>query len=98
MEVIVAKFGGSSLCDSNQFKKVKDIVLSDDRRCYIVPSAPGKRSKGDYKITDLLYLCHQHVKKSLPFDELFKLIEERYIILCSELNLSIDISKYLSRT
>ena len=95
MEVIVAKFGGSSLSDSRQFKKVKDIVLSDDRRAYVVPSAPGKRNKGDYKITDLLYLCHEHVEKSLPFDELFKLIEERYTILCSELKLSIDMLKYL---
>lgn len=95
MEVIVAKFGGSSVCDSKQFQKVKDIVLSDVRRRYVVPSAPGKRNKGDYKITDLLYLCHEHVKKSLPFDELFKLIEERYTVLCSELKLSIDMSKYL---
>ena len=63
MQVIVTKFGGSSLCDSHQFQKVKDIVLSDTRRCYVIPSAPGKRSKSDYKITDLLYLCHQHVKK-----------------------------------
>ena len=89
MEIIVSKFGGSSLCDSEQFKKVKDIVLSDVRRVYIVPSAPGKRIKGDYKITDLLYLCHEHVEKSLPFNELFKLIEERYSILCSELKISI---------
>lgn len=96
MEIIVSKFGGSSLCDSGQFKKVKDIVLSDSRRVYVVPSAPGKRYKGDYKITDLLYLCHEHVEKSLPFNELFKLIEERYSILCSELKLSLDIIKYLS--
>lgn len=95
MEIIVAKFGGSSLCDSQQFQKVKDIVLSDVRRCYVVPSAPGKRDKGDYKITDLLYLCNEHVKKSLPFDELFKLIKERYTVLCCELNLSIDILKHL---
>ena len=95
MEVIVSKFGGSSLCDSIQFQKVKEIVLADDRRCFVVPSAPGKRGKGDYKITDLLYLCQQHVKKSLPFDELLKLIEERYTTLCSELKLSIDMSKYL---
>lgn len=95
MQVVVTKFGGSSLCDSNQFQKVKDIVLSDERRCYVIPSAPGKRSKSDYKITDLLYLCHQHVKKSLPFDELFKLIEERYILLCSELKLSINMLEYL---
>ncbi|MFT5872171.1 MAG: aspartate kinase [Clostridium sp.] len=97
MEVIVAKFGGSSLSDSHQFKKVRDIVLSDERRCYVVPSAPGKRHKGDYKITDLLYLCQEHVEKSLPFDELFELIKERYTTLCSELNVSIDMLKYLTQ-
>jgi len=95
MEVIVAKFGGSSLSDSQQFKKVKNIVLSDVRRAYVIPSAPGKRNKGDYKITDLLYLCHEHVEKSLPFNELFKLIEERYTLLCSELKVTIDILKHL---
>jgi len=95
MEVIVTKFGGSSLSDSTQFQKVKDIVLADDRRCYVTASAPGKRNKSDYKVTDLLYLCYEHIEKSLPFDELFKLIEERYIVMCSELKLSINISKYL---
>ena len=28
-EIIVAKFGGSSLSDSKQFKKVKDIVAEN---------------------------------------------------------------------
>ena len=30
--MIVAKFGGSSLADGNQFKKVKNIVLADSER------------------------------------------------------------------
>lgn len=94
-EVIVAKFGGSSLSDSSQFKKVKDIVLADERRKFIVPSAPGKRSSNDYKITDLLYLCHEHVRSSVPFDEIFRLIESRYTDLCKELGLSVDICSHL---
>ncbi len=50
-----AKFGGSSLSDAEQFKKVAAIVKADDDRRFIVVSAPGKRFSGDDKITDLLY-------------------------------------------
>ncbi len=50
----VAKFGGSSLADANQMKKVVDIVLSDSDRRIVVVSAPGKRYKSDVKVTDLL--------------------------------------------
>ena len=53
----VVKFGGSSLADANQFKKVAAIIKSDDKRKYVVPSAPGKRFSDDIKITDMLYKC-----------------------------------------
>ncbi|MFT9497074.1 aspartate kinase [Anaerosolibacter sp.] len=94
-EVIVAKFGGSSLADSKQFLKVKNIVLSDNRRRYVVPSAPGKRSREDHKITDLLYLCHQHVAQRLPFDEVYSIIEKRYLDICTELGVSLDMKAIL---
>ncbi len=58
----VCKFGGSSLASGEQFKKVKDIVKGDETRCVVVVSAPGRRFEGDSKITDLLYLCHAHLK------------------------------------
>ncbi len=51
---IVAKFGGSSLSSAEQFKKVKQIIESDNSRNCIVVSAPGKRFSGDTKVTDLL--------------------------------------------
>ena len=63
MGIKVAKFGGSSLADAAQFKKVKQILLSDPDRRFAVPSAPGKRFKDDTKITDLLYQCYQKVEK-----------------------------------
>jgi len=55
----VCKFGGSSLADAGQIRKVCDIVLSDRDRRIIVVSAPGKRSSGDTKVTDLLIRCAQ---------------------------------------
>ena len=52
----VAKFGGSSLANANQIKKVLDIILSDNERRIIVVSAPWKRLKEDIKVTDLLII------------------------------------------
>lgn len=92
---IIAKFGGSSLATSEQFKKVKKIVEENKLRKYIVPSAPGKRHSKDYKITDILYLCHAHVKHGISFDDVFSLIEERYINLKDELSVNVDIKEHL---
>ena len=52
---IVVKFGGSSLASAEQFKKVGKIIKKDEARKYVIPSAPGKRTPDDTKVTDLLY-------------------------------------------
>ncbi|MBC2581458.1 aspartate kinase [Clostridium sp. DJ247] len=93
--IIVAKFGGSSLASSEQFRKVKAIVLDDEKRRYVVPSAPGKRFSKDYKITDLLYLCHAHAQNGISIEDVFKHIEERYVELARELEVRIDIKQHL---
>ena len=36
-----AKFGGSSLSDGGQFKKVAAILAADEARRFVVVSAPG---------------------------------------------------------
>lgn len=87
----VAKFGGTSMADATQFKKVHDIINSDEERKFVVVSAPGKRFKEDNKITDLLYLTHAHTKFSVPYTPVFKIIEERFNSIKEELNLSIDL-------
>ena len=53
----VVKFGGSSLASAEQFRKVGEIIRSDEGRRYVVPSAPGKRYSDDIKVTDMLYDC-----------------------------------------
>src|SRR3989344_3256636 len=77
-DVIVAKFGGTSVADAGQIEKVRKIIESDARRKIIVVSAPGKRFPKDQKITDLLLLCHQHIEQGIPFDDVFHLITRRY--------------------
>ena len=53
----VCKFGGSSVASAEQILKVLDIVRLDADRRVVVVSAPGKRSKEDTKVTDLLIAC-----------------------------------------
>ncbi len=93
--VIVTKFGGSSLADSNQFIKVKDIIDGDKRRRYVVPSAPGKTDKDDHKITDLLYMCHQLSSHRLNIDDVYNIIESRFINICKELKVELNIKEVL---
>ncbi len=96
METIVTKFGGSSLADSAHFKKVKKIIENNSKRKFVIPSAPGKRFSKDFKITDLLYLCHAHVNSSIPLDDVFQLISDRYNSIVSELNLNLNLDYYLN--
>ena len=55
MGIKAIKFGGSSVADGIQLRKIKEIVESDSERRYVVVSAPGKRFSADSKITDLLF-------------------------------------------
>lgn len=96
MNTIITKFGGSSLADSIHFKKVKNIIEGNSDRKYVIPSAPGKRFSKDFKVTDLLYLCHAHVKSGIPLDDVFKLISDRYNTIVTELNLNLDLDNYLN--
>lgn len=92
--MIVAKFGGSSLADAAQFKKVKDIVFADSRRMLIVPSAPGRRFDKDEKITDLLYLCHSQRNAGESFQKTFEEIQQRYYDIAKALHLSFELKTY----
>ncbi len=86
--MIVAKFGGSSVADLRQIEKVKGIVEADAKRRCIVVSAPGKRSKNDEKITDLLYRCHELAAEGKDFSESFSKIRERFIEIASGLGVT----------
>ena len=87
----VVKFGGSSLADAKQFKKVADIIHADDERCYVVPSAPGKRFKEDTKVTDMLYHCYDEVANGTDFALAFAPIRERFNGIISDLGLDLSL-------
>jgi len=57
----VCKFGGSSVANGEQIRKVMGVVAADPARRLVVVSAPGKRFANDDKVTDLLIACGKRV-------------------------------------
>ena len=87
----VTKFGGSSMADAGQYRKVRDIILADPSRKVVVVSAAGKRFKEDHKLTDLLYLCHAHTQYGVDCTPIFDMITSRYLQIRDELELNLDL-------
>ena len=95
LECIVTKFGGSSLANDEQFRKVRSILELEPTRKYLIPSAPGKRWPTDEKVTDLLYLCNDLAAEGKPFEDQFVKIRERYLSIAHNLHLKVDIESAL---
>jgi len=77
-ELIVCKFGGTSLASVENIKKVVEIIKADPRRRIIVVSAPGKRSPTDIKITDTLFDMFFRKERGENFDEAYNEFAKRF--------------------
>lgn len=91
MGVKVVKFGGSSLADAGQFRKVADIIKADPKRKYVVPSAPGKRFSNDIKVTDMLYSCYEISSKNGDISGQFSKIRDRYNGIIDDLGIDLSL-------
>ncbi|MEE3468123.1 MAG: aspartate kinase [Eubacterium sp.] len=89
----VVKFGGSSLADAEQFKKVGDIIRAEESRVYVVPSAPGKRNSQDTKVTDLLLKIYSLIEAKKPYMKVLEQIRVRYTQIIRGLGLKVSLAK-----
>ncbi|MBQ5806167.1 MAG: aspartate kinase [Lachnospiraceae bacterium] len=87
----VVKFGGSSLASAKQFKKVKAIITADKTRCFVVPSAPGKRDSNDTKVTDLLYQCYEAASTGQSYKKILEQIQSRFNDIIDGLDLDLNL-------
>ncbi|SFP97399.1 aspartate kinase [Hydrogenimonas thermophila] len=89
---IVCKFGGSSVENAIQIKKVKEIIKDNKNRKYIVVSAPGRDEKYNEKITDHLIniaLKGQHLsKKRISTNDSKEAVIKKFSTLCNDLDIS----------
>ncbi|NCB48453.1 MAG: hypothetical protein EOM55_02370 [Clostridia bacterium] len=93
LKISVCKFGGTSLANCENIKRVAQIIKSGKKR-FVVVSAPGKREKNDTKITDILINCFNLSKNGLDFSSFFEEFKSRFLDivreLCVEINLIFD--------
>ena len=105
----VSKFGGSSLSDAGQFKRVKDIINKKSDRDVIVVSAPGKRNPYDIKVTDLLIsltdsnekidqLRKEIIENERLRDKILEKIRQRFYEIIDDLDLKISLKKEIDRS
>lgn len=99
MKTIVSKFGGSSVADTDGFRRVRDILTSRSVAQYVVLSAPGKRGKQDRKITDLLCAAHEGNSSALAevcarFDQIANVLSlNDCVYLTADLSKNVQISR-----
>ncbi|VTS33374.1 aspartate kinase [Streptococcus pseudoporcinus] len=84
----VTKFGGSSLANAEQLKKVLKIVKTDADRKFIVVSAPGKEHSDDQKLTDILIAYHDAYVTGAPLNDIQDSIINRFKTIIESLELS----------
>ncbi|RXK06685.1 aspartate kinase [Halarcobacter bivalviorum] len=93
MKIKVCKFGGSSVKDASQIKKVFNIIKSDEKRRVIVVSAPGRDEKYDEKITDHLLNISSNgnhfseQKIDISSKQSFETIIQKFEQLCEDLGI-----------
>jgi len=97
LKPITCKFGGTSLADEAAMANAAAIVLADERRRFIVPSAPGKRHENDTKVTDHFYDWHQRLISGEDLSPVRDAILERFREMGSALGVDLDFGAELER-
>lgn len=91
----VCKFGGSSLADAKQMRKVWSIIQSDPERRIIVVSAPGRRDSNDFKVTDKLIALANAINSHYEARQLIEGIAERYETIARDLGITEDFGGFV---
>ena len=93
--IVVAKFGGTSVADAAQFRKIREIVEANPERRFIVVSAPGKRFPDDIKVTDLLLACYEKAAAGQSFAAEFEQIRQRFRAIIDGLKMDFPLDSEL---
>jgi len=94
--MIVCKFGGTSVANAEQIKKVANIIKSNPERRIVAVSAPGKRFGDDIKVTDLLIDLADAVLKNGNVHEKLNNVVNRYREITDELGLDYTICEVIA--
>jgi aspartate kinase len=78
MEIIVCKFGGSSVATKDTIQQIAKILDKNPNRRCVVVSAPGKGPGGTLKVTDMLIRATQKSLNNEDYSEELSGVKKRY--------------------
>lgn len=84
------------MASAAQFEKVYEIIKADQNRKIVVVSAPGKRSKEDTKVTDLLIACATKYLVDREAEQELQRIIGRYQEIADDLRLPFEIMERIT--
>lgn len=84
------------MASAAQFEKVYEIIKADKERKIVVVSAPGKRSKEDTKVTDLLIACASKFLVDYEAELELQRIISRYQEIADDLSLPFEIMERIT--
>ena len=93
--IIISKFGGSTVSDSEGVRRAAEIIKSLPSRRFVIISAPGKNS-GDTGITDMLFMLHSNFANKECCDDLLAEISERFMRIIKALGIHYDIESEIA--
>jgi aspartate kinase len=93
----VAKFGGTSMASATTIQHVASIIKADPSIHFVVVSAPGKRDKGDLKVTDLLFQLAKEIEENNS-TKTWNIIETRMLEISAGLGITQTITPILHDT
>ena len=94
--IIVSKFGSSSLVDAERIKLTAEIIKSNPSRRYVVVSAPGKSSPEDMQVTDLLYIAYSRYESRENFMEILDTVQDRFTEIVKNLGINFDVASEIA--
>lgn len=92
--IIVCKFGGSSVASRLGIKNIREIVANSPQRRIIVVSAPGKCKIYSEKVTDLLIKAHLEPKN---FDFYLNQVKIKYLKLIRDCGITFNLDKQIKK-
>ena len=92
--IIVCKFGGSSVASRLGIKNIREIVANNPQRRIIVVSAPGKCKIHSEKVTDLLIKAHLEPKN---FDFYLNQVKIKYLKLIRDCGITFNLDKQIKK-
>jgi aspartate kinase len=90
MDLIVSKFGGSSVASSEKLIQIVKILrMNPNRRCLVL-SAPGKSPEHSTKVTDFLIKATEKALKSEDYSSIVSDLKKRFISIYQPLKVPVS--------